>query len=103
MRRWLRKYSRPQQWGYLDMKERDLFSGKEIIRDLEHALKCVRGLYYQGKIFRETQGRQGKQVEFGSLSGEDRNALVYVRTHHDGVPPEITSFVKRIMKDIPLE
>lgn len=73
---------------------------ESIVEDLDHALKCVRGLYYQDKIFTDSAGKQGKQVEFVTLSDEDRNALNYLRTHsHEGVSSEISDFIERIVSN----
>ena len=70
-----------------------------LVEDLDHALRCVRGLYYQDKIYRQSDGKQGKRVEYVMLGDEDKNALEYLKTHADSeVPTEIRDFVDELTK-----
>lgn len=70
--------------------------GKSVVEDLDHALKCVRGLYYQDKIFEESNGKQGKRVEFHALSDEDQKAVSYLRNKDSDLPADIKIFIARI-------
>ena len=76
---------------------------QEILREgphteLEYALKCVRGLFYQNKVWLSTSGKQGKQVLFKRLSPEDQSALRFVQKNKGGdIPSELHAFVDRIL------
>ena len=71
-----------------------------LVEDLDHALRCVRGLYYQDKIYSQSDGKQGKRVEYGMLEDEDKNALEYLKMHPDSeVPIEIRDFIDGLTKD----